>query len=109
MVLEVQTIKRFWIIYGSFSGLIGGYQGIRAYNISHQRCPQTNQLIKTDHLMGDRILGGIVSGLLHMLPGWNLVALTRLVNRIDIQRRGVEKDPYFKQYEEFNGYNLSTF
>jgi hypothetical protein len=43
--------------------------------------PETVTLvdIKKDTLIGDRILGGIVSGLLYTLPGWNLVALTRLV------------------------------
>lgn len=106
---QMLFIKRFSTIYCTFSGVIGMYQAVRGFNATHQRCRQTGLFYKCEVPLGDRLGAGLANGIIHVLPGWNLLAVLRLINRVDIQSRGLKKEDHYRSYEECREFNLSTF
>lgn len=94
--------------YGIFSSAMGVYYSIRGFQISHSKPFKSNELVKSDILIGDRLVCGLSNGALHALPLWNIYGFMRLMNRIEIYYRDLEKDKFYNQYQEVGGYNMST-
>jgi len=107
--MQLNTLTKGCKIYGAFSGLIGAYYSIRAYNISHLLDPTSGKFVEADVLLGNRVGYAFLSGIIYSLPGWNMIGLFRLMNRLDIDRRGLKKEHYHNEYHELCGYNLSKW
>ncbi len=66
---------------------------------------------KTTHLpllFGQRIIGGMVNGVMYALPVWNAIHLFHLFNRLEINYRGYAPEKYMDEYHEWVGWCYDT-
>jgi hypothetical protein len=54
--------------------------------------------IQHTYLIADRLAYGVLNGGLYMLPGWNIIAFIRMMNRIEIEVRHLEKTSFPDNY-----------
>jgi len=59
-------------------------------------------------LTTQQIAGGMVNGFFYALPGWNIVHLFHLSNRLEIQWRGYPPSHYPEEYHEWCGWCYDT-
>lgn len=52
---------------------------------------------------------GLMNGIFYMIPPWNLHYATKLINRIGINKRNLDKTRYIEEYEEISGICNDTF
>lgn len=72
-------------------GMYGSSRGYRANKIPDRQ------------LLSIRIGSSIMNGLLYSIPIYNLNAFVRLLNRIEIEHKQLDKTQYRDQYTEFDG------
>lgn len=61
------------------------------------------------NLMTYKMMYGMVNSILYMIPPWNIYYFTKLVNRIEIQKRGLDKTMYENEYNEHCGICSETY
>ena len=57
----------------------------------------------------DRIISGLVSGLMYGTPVLNIFPTILLINRVEIESRGLPKDVYKSNYNEIWGTCYDTY
>jgi len=86
---------KFIYFYGTM-GLYGFYRG---FNVeSKDKIP----------LITDRFVYGILNGIIYTNPITNVMPMYRLVNRLEIKVRGLDKNQYKENYEEIVGIYMKT-
>lgn len=77
-------------IYFSF----GGYGFWRQY-----------KSMSSEELLTYKICFSLMNGSLYVLPPYNIYAFYKLLNRLEIQSKNLDKHLYENQYTEFLGHN----
>ena len=54
-------------------------------------------------LLSHRLTAGMVNGFIYGLPGWNIIYLSQLTNRLEIEWRGLSPADYPEAYHEEGG------
>lgn len=91
--------KTFIVTNTSF-GLYGfsrGYRSSSTYNPDNEK------------LTSDRIFSGSLNCLFYMIPPWNLFYITKLLNRMEIEYKNLDKNLYNSEYKELTGTCKDTF
>lgn len=90
--------KSFIVANTSFGiyGFSRGYRGTREYD-------------NNTRLTSQKILNGTISGIFYMIPPWNLYYITKLLNRIEIKYRNLDKSLYNSEYDDLTGECKDTF
>lgn len=102
-------MNTFYKSYIVASGIMGAYGFTRGVRAIHHFDKRENVYIQSTTLIADRIVYGVVNGIMYTLPGWNIIALMRLANRMEIRIRNLNKSSFPFEYQEmFGGYCLST-
>lgn len=86
---------KFIYFYGTM-GIYGFYRGVNVE--SKEKIP----------LFTDQIIRGIFNGIIYANPITNLMPMYRLVNRLEIKVRGLDKTLYKENYEEIVGTYMKT-
>lgn len=60
-------------------------------------------------LTTDKISSSIFNGMLYSIPVYNLLHFSRLLNRLEIEHKNLDKEKYKSEYKEINGECKSTF
>jgi hypothetical protein len=110
---------RFGAVYNAFSCSMAAYGFTRGYRSNggglHHKytvpsstpgSPSTTVYLPL--LLGQRIAGGMVNGIMYALPVWNAVHLFRLFNRLEIQWHGYNPQDYPEEYHEWTGWCYDT-
>jgi tetrahydromethanopterin S-methyltransferase subunit E len=92
----MQHLYPWFIRLSAGMGLYGFSRGYRAQ--------EPNKI----PLIGYSIMKGIQNGIIYVLPGWNIVSLLRLINRLEIHARGLNRENYPAEYMEIGGYCFDT-
>lgn len=54
-------------------------------------------------LFSYKLMHGLANSIFYMIPPWNVYYATKLINRIEIDRRKLDKSNYLDEYEEVCG------
>jgi hypothetical protein len=60
-------------------------------------------------LIIDKVSSSIVNGLLYSVPIYNLYYFSKLLNRLEIEYKNLDKEDFCIEYREINGVCKSTF
>lgn len=82
---------RYYVRYSIGMGLYGITRGYRS---------EPKQQGVSPPLLADRVVLSIANGFVYSLPGWNVVHMLKLVNRMEIRMRGWNPADYPLSYEE---------
>jgi hypothetical protein len=82
-------------LYGTFCVGMGTYGFTRGYR-AYSGTEDTN-------LTCDKVLQGVINGMAYGAPILNMWPTFRLLNRLEIECRSLNKDNYQSNYEEFIG------
>jgi hypothetical protein len=66
---------------------------------------------KYDHnekLTSRKILDGTITSIFYMIPPWNLYYVTKLLNRMEIKYKNLDKSLYNSEYEDLTGQCTDT-
>jgi len=101
--------KLFWGFNLSM-GVYGAHRGYRSQRETLRKDGDYTYLYTDPRpLTGDKITSAFVNGCFYSLPIFNLLMVHKLVNRLEIQKRGLKKDDYQENYSEsFVGYCYDT-
>jgi hypothetical protein len=88
-----------------FRTLVGSSSVMGAYGFS--RGYRSNDGSPT--LTMDRINNGFLNGVLYCTPVFNVVHLSRLLNRLEVDYLGLDPNLYKSQYREVTGECMDTF
>lgn len=72
-------------------GFSRGYRSSSTYNVDNEK------------LTSNKILDGTINSIFYMIPPWNLYNVTKLLNRIEIEYRNLDKSLYNSEYEDLTG------
>jgi hypothetical protein len=98
--------RSYWIA----TGIIGAYECTRGFRATYQFDRKEKTFNQMMYLTGDRVVYSVLNGAFYMLPGWNVVALLRFANRVEIDIRKLEKTSFPYNYEGILGrYCPDTF
>jgi hypothetical protein len=61
-----------------------------------------------ESLTSDKIANATVNSLLYTIPGMNFGPTLRLINRLEIEHKGLHKNDYSDNYREFVGDCMDT-
>jgi hypothetical protein len=79
--------------------------GMTAYGFNRgYRCEEYK-----DALYLEKILAGVVNSTMYTAPGVNLFAFSKLINRIEIEYRNLDKTKHSDNYKELVGQCNHTF
>lgn len=91
--ISSQITKAFW----RFNIGMGIYGFTRGFRSDFERSPR--KLLFTE-----RLLGSLANSTIYFLPVYNIYQLYRIINRLEIYSRGLNKEEYKSAYEEpFSG------
>lgn len=76
------------------SGVMGVYGFSRGYRANDRNY---------ERLTMDRINNGFLNGILYSTPFFNIIHLSRLLNRLEVQYLGLDPDEYKSEYTEITG------
>lgn len=93
------SIKFFKNFYGGFCFIMSGYGFSRGF-----RAAQTENKLTTDTIMSS-CLNGLYCG----TPIINIFPTIRLINRIEIEKRELDRNLYESEYKEMMGVCNDTF
>lgn len=82
-------------LYGTFCvgmGVYGFTRGYRSYT-----CKEDNNLIST------KVVQGVINGVMYGTPIFNIWPTLRLLNRLEVKYKNLNKDNYKSNYEESFG------
>jgi|UniRef100_A0A6C0ALU2 hypothetical protein len=84
--------KSFIVANTSFGiyGFSRGYRGTSEYD-------------NNTRLTTQKIFNGTISGIFYMIPPWNLYFIKKLLNRIEIKYRNLDKNLYNYEYDDLTG------
>ena len=88
-------------IYGVFCASMGVYGCSRGYRSQHYEEVY-------DELTTDRITLSLLNGIIYATPGFNIVSFVRLLNRLEIQHKKLDKNKYKLNYKEVHGICYDT-
>lgn len=92
-------LKKAFVGYTSYMTVYGFSRGYRCYDDSDKK-----------ELIFNRINRGLLNAILYSVPPINLSHLVRLVNRFEIQNKGLNPSDYKDEYREpFGGECYDTF
>lgn len=89
-----------FVVLNTSLGVYGFSRGYRAgskYEPNHER------------LTSNKILGGTINSIFYMIPPWNIFYVTKLLNRIEIEYKNLDKSLYKSEYEDLIGTCEDTF
>lgn len=91
--------KSFWVVNTSLGayGFSRGYRSGSKYEPNHER------------LTSHKILDGTINSIFYMIPPWNLYYVTKLLNRMEIEYKNLDKSLYKSAYEDLTGTCEDTF
>lgn len=95
------SVKLFKNLYGGFCFAMSGYgfsRGFRAAQSDNQNQLTTNT-----------IFGSCLNGFYYGAPVINIFPTIRLINRIEIEERGLNRDLYKSEYQELCGVCNDTY
>lgn len=90
--------KSFLVVNTGF-GMYGFSRGFRAQS-KYETEPK---------LLSYKLLHGLASSILYMVPPWNVYYATKLINRIEINKRKLDITNYDEEFEELGGTCKDTF
>ncbi len=88
--------RRYWIA----SGIIGVYGFTRGFRATYHFDRNEKRYVQSTYLLGDRIVYAAMNGIMYTLPGWNIIALIRMMNRIEIYINDLDKTTFSFNYVE---------
>jgi hypothetical protein len=54
-------------------------------------------------LTSEKFLSGCVNGVFYMLPPLNIICVIKILNRMEIENKNLDKDMHKNEYEEYIG------
>lgn len=81
------------VLFHSISCLYGFTRGYRSDNNS-----------KNHLLTSTKITNGLLNSCFYALPIFNIFCLSKLIDRIEIRIKGLDKNDYKESYKEINGF-----
>lgn len=96
---QMTLLKRSFIGFTTYMAVYGfsrGYRSEFAYG-------------NIDKLTTDRIRSGILNGLIYSAFPFNIYQISRLLNRIEIESKGLNKNDYPEEFREITGECYYTF
>jgi hypothetical protein len=91
-----KLLFRSFIVVNTSLGIYGFSRGYRA-ETKYEKESNYNKLIS------ERLLNGCLNSIFYTIPPWNVYYITKLLNRIEIEHKKLDKDIYEKEYEELIG------
>lgn len=67
-----------------------------------------NKDVSPPILTGHRLVHGVGTACIYCIPGWNMMALFRLLNRMEIHYNGWNRYDFLEEYREVGGYCMDT-
>lgn len=100
-VNSTRLFKTFMVVNTSL-GVYGFSRGYRAET-------KYDRESKYDKLISERLLNGGLNSIFYMIPPWNVYYVTKMLNRVEIENKKLDKELYKKEYEEVVGECEHTF
>jgi hypothetical protein len=91
-------LKKAFIGYTTYMSVYGFSRGYRSEDQSGRK-----------KLLMNRINVGLLNGILYAVPPVNITHLVRLINRLEIENKGLNPRDYSFEYEEVYGECYDTF
>ena len=57
----------------------------------------------------NKITSGLLNGFIYMIPPWNIFFISKMINRIEIEKRNLDKNKYKDEYDEIVGRCFDTY
>lgn len=110
-------MTKFLKTYSVFSGLFGIYGASRQYRTTgvfsiygtSRQYSSTDYKTNICNLTTVKITSSLINSLFYIAPILNILQIIKLINRIEIEYKGYNKEHFKEQYEELLGTCLSTF
>lgn len=92
--------SRFGKVFVGFCSTMSVYGFTRGYRVQ--------EFCNKELLTSDKITNATINSLLYAVPIVNIVPIIKLINRLEIEHKRLQKDDYKSSYSEFVGNCMDT-